>query len=138
MDEHFALLDLSASVRGLLVADDRAGAWAELGHLAEHLLDHVRREEAGVFRALRDQGDFEDAVLQLEAEHLSFDEALSELDLASPDFEGQVHRLLEDLSLHIDKENLGIFPVTVVTLGAAGWATVDTAHARQAAHAHAH
>jgi len=134
MDEHFDLLDRSASVRQMLVADDRAGAWTELGHLAEHLLDHVGREEAGVFRALRDQGDFADAVLELEAEHLSFDEALSELDLASPDFERQVHQLLEDLSLHIDKENLGIFPVTVVTLGAAGWATVDAAHARSAAH----
>ena len=82
------------------------------------------------------RGEFVDAVRELEAEHLSFDEALSELDLASPEFEGQVSHLLDDLSLHIDKENLGIFPVTVVTLGATGWATVDAAHARPPAHAH--
>jgi hemerythrin-like domain-containing protein len=136
MDEHFELLDMSASVRQLLMVDDRGATWDALGQLAAHLLDHVRREEAGVFRALRDQGEFVDAVLELEAEHLSFDEALSQLDLASPDFEGQVNLLLDDLSLHIDKENLGIFPVTVVTLGAKGWATVDAAHARFGAHAH--
>ena len=44
------------------------------------------------------------------------------------DLEARVGSLLDELSLHIDKENLGIFPVTVVTLNAAGWATVSAAH----------
>jgi len=41
-------------------------------------------------------------------------------------------RAVAALSAHIDREDLGIFPVAVVTLGASGWNTVDTAHARGA------
>jgi hemerythrin-like domain-containing protein len=41
-----------------------------------------------------------------------------------------LERLVADLSDHIDKENLGIFPVAVVTLGATGWDIVERAHAR--------
>ena len=37
--------------------------------------------------------------------------------------------LLDDLGDHVEREDLGIFPVSVVTLGAAGWQTVDRAHA---------
>ena len=39
-------------------------------------------------------------------------------------------RLLDDLDVHVQREDLGIFPVSVVTLGATGWAIVDEAHAR--------
>jgi hemerythrin-like domain-containing protein len=128
MDEHFDLLDLSGTVRRLLATGDRPGAWAVLGDLAQRLNDHVSREERGVFRALRDQGEFVEAVLELETEHLDFDEALTDLGLDDPDLEARVVTLLDELSLHIDKENLGIFPVTVVTLNATGWATVTAAH----------
>lgn len=136
MDEHFELLDLSAQVRDHLAAGDRRAAWAAMGHLSAHLLDHVRREEDGVFRAMREQGEFVDAVVELEAEHSSFDELLSELDLAEPDLEQRVNALLDDLSVHIDKENLGIFPAAVVTLGARGWGIVEEAHSRTPVHAH--
>ena len=128
MDEHFDLLDLSGTIRRLLADDDRMGAWALLGELAERLSDHVQREERGVFRALREQNEFLEAVQELEAEHIDFDEGLSELGLDDPNLETRVASLLDELSLHIDKENLGIFPVTVVTLNATGWATVTAAH----------
>lgn len=127
MDEHFELLDLGADIRACLAAEDRPGAWNGLARLAGHLVEHVRREELGVFRALLDQGDFAEAVLDLEREHLDLDEAISDLDLADPDFDVHVHRLLDELSLHIDKENLGVFPVAVVTLGARGWDVVSSA-----------
>ena len=128
MDEHFDLLDLSGTIRRLLADDDRMGAWALLGELAERLSDHVQREERGVFRALREQNEFLEAVQELEAEHIDFDEGLSELGLDDPNLETRVASLLDELSLHIDMENLGIFPVTVVTLNATGWATVTAAH----------
>jgi len=40
-----------------------------------------------------------------------------------------VEVLLADLEQHIEREDLGIFPVSVVTLGADGWDVVDRAHA---------
>ncbi len=36
--------------------------------------------------------------------------------------------LLDDLDVHVEREDLGIFPVSVVTLGATGWAVVEAAH----------
>ena len=41
-------------------------------------------------------------------------------------------RLLDDLDVHVEREDLGIFPVSVVTLGATGWAIVDEAHSQVA------
>ena len=129
MDEHLALLELGGGARRCLAGNDRHGARTALTELAGLLGTHVRREEAGVFTALKDQGDFEDEVLALEREHLDFDAALAGLDGDGPGFEQRVEALLADLSEHIDKENLGIFPVAVVTLGATGWETVGRAHA---------
>ena len=128
MDEHFELLDLAGDVRRNLAAGNRAAAVTVLVKLGSHLDGHVRREERGVFAALKSQGDFVDAVIELEQEHASFDFELASLDVAADDFDVRVNRLLDDLSEHIDKENLGIFPVAVVTLGAAGWEIVTAAH----------
>jgi hypothetical protein len=40
------------------------------------------------------------------------------------------HTAADDLDEHVEREDLGIFPVSVVTLGATGWAIVDNAHTR--------
>ena len=128
MDEHLELLDPAGDVRRLHDAGHVDAAWARMAVLA-HLLDrHVRREEAGVFAALREQGDFAEAVVDLETEHATFDEAISDLDRTSPTLRAHLERLFTDLTEHIDKENLGVFPVAVVTLGARGWDIVARAH----------
>jgi hypothetical protein len=54
---------------------------------------------------------------------------IARLDPDDPGFVDDVRMLFAHLSDHIDKENLGIFPVSVVTLGARGWDTVSRAHA---------
>lgn len=128
MDEHLALLELAGDLRRHLVAGDRAACAALVERLGDRLTRHVGREERGVFAALRDQGDFVEAVEELEVEHVAFDAALAGLDVTAPDFGRRVLALLAELSEHIDKENLGVFPVAVVTLGARGWETVGAAH----------
>lgn len=135
MDEHLALLDLGGEIRRHLDSGDRRGAWQLLARLSHDLGHHVDREERGLFQALKDQGDFRDAVDELEGEHADFDEALSELGLEDGDLEARVDELLGHLSVHIDKENLGIFPVAVVTLGADGWDTIAAVH-DEPAHTH--
>ncbi|GAB3198079.1 hypothetical protein GCM10027062_11420 [Nocardioides hungaricus] len=129
MDEHLELLDHAGEVRRLLDAGDLDAAWARMSVLADLLVRHVRREEAGIFTALKEQGDFADAVRELEEEHASFDELVSELDRSSATLRADLETLFAELTVHIDKENLGIFPVAVVTLGAEGWSTVARAHA---------
>jgi hemerythrin-like domain-containing protein len=131
MDEHLALLELAGEATRHLANEQPEAAMRTLEHLAGQLDRHVGREERGVFTALKDQGDFADAVADLEAEHIAMDRQLSMLDASSPDFATRVRRLLDELSEHIDKENLGVFPVAVVTLGADGWDVVDSAHSAE-------
>jgi hemerythrin-like domain-containing protein len=128
MDEHTALSDQSYGVRQALRAGDSSGAMALLAALVPRLERHVHREEGGIFRALRSSGEFLAEVDALEGEHVDLEKAIGTLNPQTSDFPAAVTRLLDDLAIHIDRENYGIFPVSVVTLGAAGWATVDQAH----------
>ena len=137
MDEHLELLDHAGDVRRMLDAGDIDAAWDRMAVLADLLDRHVRKQEAGLFTALREQGDFADAVVELETEHATFDEAISDLDRSAPTLRADLERLFAELTEHIDKENLGIFPVAVVTLGARGWDTVGRAH-EGIAHHHEH
>jgi hemerythrin-like domain-containing protein len=131
MDEHLALLDLAADVRGALGRGERAEA-VDLLHRLGGLLDrHVRREEDGVFTALADAGEYLDEIGDLEKEHQDFDARIARLDPDRPGFADDLSALFGDLSDHIDREDLGIFPVSVVTLGAHGWDTIAHVHAAQ-------
>lgn len=129
MDEHTALLDEAYAVRQRLLSGDPVGAMAGVSALVSRLRRHVRREEDGIFRALRSSGEFLDEVDALEGEHADLEQAIALLDPGSPGFDAGVAGLLDDLAVHIDREDYGIFPVSVVTLGAAGWTIVDRAHA---------
>jgi hemerythrin-like domain-containing protein len=128
-EEHLALQEQAHGVRRALADGDRPTALDRLARLTAHLGRHVEREERGVFTALRDEGEFAEEVEALEGEHVALDVAIDALDPRRDDFRAAVTGLLAELDRHIEREDLGIFPVSVVTLGAAGWATVDRAHA---------
>ena len=89
------------------------------------------REEDGIFAALRRQGDYVDEVDDLEGEHRWLDAAIADLDPESPELLGALTELFDALDLHIQREDLGIFPVSVVTLGAEEWNLVQRAHDEQ-------
>ena len=127
MDEHYALLDEGHQIRRALAAGDRDGALAHLRRLVAHLDTHVRREEDGIFTALRDADEYVEEVELLEKEHDAFDSAIAGLDPDGPDFEQAVSMLMVELDEHVERENLGVFPASVVTLGAGGWAKVAQA-----------
>jgi len=133
MDEHLVLLEIAGDLRRALLERDTALAEAKRSRLVELLAEHVGREEDGVFAALKAQGEYVEEVDALEAEHVSLDESVATLDLESPHAVEALDRVTAELSDHIDKENLGIFPVAVVTLGATGWAVVERAHERSTA-----
>jgi iron-sulfur cluster repair protein YtfE (RIC family) len=130
MDEHTALVDESYGVRQALQTGDPAEAMTFLTELVSRLQRHVQREEDGIFRALRDSGEFLDEVDALEGEHHDFEQAIAALDPDARDFHAAVSSLFDDLASHVDREDYGIFPVSVVTLGAVGWTTVERAHAK--------
>jgi hypothetical protein len=130
MDEHTALMDQAHHVRADLAAGEPSAAMARLKRLVARLDRHVQREEDGVFLAMRTAGEFLDELDALEGEHRDFAAAIAALDPDSADFAVRVTRLFGDLEVHVEREDLGIFPVSVVTLGATGWAIVDRAHTR--------
>jgi hemerythrin-like domain-containing protein len=131
MDEHTALVDQAYGVRQALTRGDPAAAMSRLADVVPRLQRHVRREEEGIFRALRDSGEFLDEIDALEGEHGSLETAIDALDAGAPEVSAAITRLLDDLEAHIAREDYGIFPVSVVTLGAAEWTIVDETHAAQ-------
>lgn len=128
MDEHTSLVDQAHHVRQELSAGKPTAAMSRLAALVADLDRHVHREENGIFRAMRSAGEFLDEVDELEGEHRDFAALIARLEISAPDYETQVLSLLDDLAVHVEREDLGIFPVSVVTLGANGWAIVDQAH----------
>ncbi len=130
MDEHMALMSQAHFLRQELRSENHAAAMRLLAELVAHLDRHAQREENGIFRAMRTSGEFLDEVDALEGEHRGFAAVVAALDPVSPDFVVDVTHLLDDLDVHVEREDLGIFPVSVVTLGADGWAIVDEAHSR--------
>lgn len=130
MDEHSALVDQAHHIRHDLGEADPAVAMTRLKSLVADLDRHVSREEDGIFRAMRNADEFVEEIDALEGEHRDFASTIAALDPASAGFATQVHQLLDDLDVHVEREDLGIFPVSVVTLGATGWQTVDKAHVR--------
>ena len=130
MDEHASLVDQAGHIRTALSSGDPEEAMFSLTGLVDHLNGHVTREEEGIFRALRNTGEYVAEVDELEGEHRDLGAAIADLDSGSADFAGKVTRLLDDLDVHVQREELGIFPVSVVTLGAAGWTIVEEAHTK--------
>jgi len=130
MDEHTALVDEAYDVRQALRIDDPLAAVTLLTALVSRLQRHVQREEDGMFRALRHSGEFLDEVEALEGEHGDLAKAIAGLDPDGRDFRASVSGLLDDLAVHIEREDYGIFPASVVTLGAVGWTMVDRAHSK--------
>jgi hemerythrin-like domain-containing protein len=127
MDEHSALMDEAHQLRQSLGKEDQSVTSSRLSQLVDHLGRHVRREEAGVFSALRNKGEFLDELTELEAEHRLFDQTMASLHVSHSDFADRLTQMLDDLREHVEREDLGIFPVSVVTLGALGWETVERA-----------
>lgn len=128
MTEHGHLQDEVDHIRRALRAGDTHGVATRLGELVAHLTRHVSREEKGIFAALRTQGDYADEIDDLEGEHRWLDDAAAGLDLESPTLDATLGALFDALEAHIQREDLGIFPVSVVTLGAEGWDLVQQAH----------
>jgi hemerythrin-like domain-containing protein len=128
MTEHRHLQDEVDQIRRALASSDPHVVPDRLQALVGHLQRHVTREEEGIFTALRRQGDYADEVDDLEGEHRWLDAAIADLDPASPELGTALSALFDALDAHIQREDLGIFPVSVVTLGAEEWDLVQRVH----------
>ncbi|TXK34356.1 hemerythrin domain-containing protein [Nonomuraea sp. C10] len=116
-------VEIGEVARTLRMAVDRA-AYAEardlLDDLLALLLPHTAEEERGLFAELREEGTLTGEVDRLCGEHAEIHGVLAAVDRADPDWDrvlGAVKRLHE----HIDKEEHGLFPASVIVLPIPAW-----------------
>ncbi|MFF3928935.1 hemerythrin domain-containing protein [Streptomyces hirsutus] len=95
--------------------------------IAAVLGPHTRVEEHGLFPAMAE--DFPEQIAALEAEHRHVDEVLAQaadgLTPGDPVWPDRLMEAMEMLRDHILKEQDGVFPAALATLGTEQWEAVD-------------
>ncbi len=129
--EHELVGGLMSEVRSARAGADTA-RMAELARrIAAVLGPHTEVEEHGLFPALA--ADFPDQVAALEAEHRHLEAVLGEASAGTPADPAWPGRLIEALALlrdHILKEQDGVFPAALASLGTADWEAVEAVRSR--------
>ncbi|GIF45379.1 hemerythrin domain-containing protein [Actinoplanes xinjiangensis] len=130
--EHDEVVGLMAHVRAAHTAGDVA-AMAGLARLISDILrPHTAVEEQGLFPLLA--AEFPDQVAVLCAEHRHIEAVLGAAAVTvptDPDWPDALLAVLQDLRVHILKEQDGVFPAALTTLDATSWDTVDAVRARE-------
>ncbi|OCB10494.1 hemerythrin [Mycolicibacterium porcinum] len=103
-----------------------------LDAMFEELRSHWQGEENGLFAVMHDDELYAEHIDPLVAEHRELAAFLEVVDLSDADHRKRVRAEIEELYVHIAKEEDGLFPAAVTALDGADW---DAAMAGwQAAH----
>ncbi|SCG37177.1 hemerythrin domain-containing protein [Micromonospora coxensis] len=116
--EHEAIANAAGRLR--TAVRDAADPLAALDDLLALLMPHTATEEDGLFAELRAEGSMVEAVRQLCAEHDDIHGVLGAVDRSAPDWP-PVLAALDRLHRHVDNEEHGLFPASVVTLPISAW-----------------
>lgn len=120
--EHDELINVTGLLRRA-VAAGRTDEVAGLVDDVEHLLHpHTDAEEVGLFAVLRRDEDFTEHVDALCGEHVDLDGLLARVRAGET---ALVDRFDTELRSHIQREENGLFPASLTTLGGAEWEEVD-------------
>ncbi|WP_320780591.1 hemerythrin domain-containing protein [Streptomyces sp. CRN 30] len=116
----------------LLRSAHRDGAVIRMAELAREISrvlgPHTRVEERGLFPALA--GEFPERIAALETEHRRIEAVLAEAAHGALPEPGWPDRLIDAMDLlrdHILKEQDGVFPAALATLGTEEWEAVEAA-----------
>ena len=129
--EHDLVGSLMSEVRAARGRGDTARMAGLARQIAAVLGPHTEVEEHGLFPPLA--ADFPDQVAALEAEHRRLEAVLGEAAAGTPADPAWPGRLIEALAMlreHILKEQDGVFPAALASLGTADWETVETVRSR--------
>ncbi|MFC8419811.1 hemerythrin domain-containing protein [Streptomyces sp. NPDC057236] len=128
--EHERVVTLISRVRDAR----RDGAIARMAELAREITSvlgpHTQVEEHGLFPAMA--AEFPEQIAGLEAEHRRIESVLAEADgpfLTDPGWPDRLIDTLDLLREHILKEQDGVFPAALATLGTEDWEAVEKARA---------
>ena len=92
-----------------------------VARMRTELVAHWQGEENGVFAVMRDDPMYAEHIDPLIAEHRELDALLQRLDLGRAEDRETLRREVDELRVHISKEEDGIFPVTLVELSGPEW-----------------
>lgn len=129
--EHDLVIDLIGEARAAHAVSDTARMAGLARQIAAVLGPHTEVEERGLFPALTTE--FPDYVASLKAEHRRLEAVLGEAAAGTPTSPAWPARLAEALALlreHILKEEDGVFPAALATLGAADWEAAEAVRSR--------
>lgn len=127
--EHDAVRAVLVDVRRAAAAGDGAAATVGAGRLTALLRPHTAVEERGLFPRMATE--FPDHIAGLTADHRHI-EAVLDAVAAGELTEGWTARLADAAALltgHIFKEQDGLFPAALATLGPDDWDAVDAVRA---------
>lgn len=120
--EHEAITTLGMRMTKLLGRGDADAAQRLVPELAELLSRHWQGEEEGVFVAMAAADEqYADYIAPLVAEHRDLATFLAGADLTLPDDAARFAAEVVALADHIEREEDGLFPATLVTLDGADW-----------------
>ncbi len=87
----------------------------------EELRSHWQGEENGLFAVMRTDELYAEHIDPLVAEHRELARFLEAVDLTDPADQARVRREIEELYVHIAKEEDGLFPASLTALDGADW-----------------
>ncbi|MFG2085879.1 hemerythrin domain-containing protein [Spirillospora sp. NPDC048824] len=118
--EHWEIGETAGGLRRAIVQGRYGAAATMLDELLARLLPHTATEENGLFAELRAEGSLAEEVERLCAEHDDIHAVLGGIDRADPDWPA-VLEALGKLREHIDHEEHGLFPSSIIMLPIAAW-----------------
>lgn len=119
--EHDELINVTGLLRRA-VREGRTDVGELVDDVAHLLRPHTDAEEIGLFTVLRRDEDFDEHIAHLCSDHVELDDLLARIRAGETDL---VDRFDADLRAHIQREENGLFPASLTTLGGQEWAEVD-------------
>lgn len=96
-------------------------AGRRLGEMFEELRSHWQGEENGLFAVMHTDELYAEHIDPLVAEHRELAAFLEVVDLSDPDDQKRVRKEIEELYVHIAKEEDGLFPAALTALDGPDW-----------------
>jgi len=117
-NEHEDIINAAGAVRRAVHAADAPALAEARARLQALLQPHTASEERSLFAELRRQEEFRETVDGLCAEHAELDALLAGVGPGDDDGYAAFDRMLRQ---HIDKEENGLFPASIIALDGAEW-----------------
>lgn len=128
IDEHERVTNLGFEAMLALDRGERSVAAGMVAEMALLLRSHWAGEENGIFTVMAQADDlYADYIGPLVSEHRALDAFLSSVDLELPEHRDRLRIEMAELTEHISREEDGLFPATLVTLGGVQWDAAEDA-----------